>query len=326
MFLGIQRVIVIICSLFLLLSGKSNEASKKDSICRYKENVNSLTVFDNTIDHAVAQTEVYGLIKSHFTSPLPEGKTEKKAIVLGYDGCRLDALTLLKNEKASAINTLLKDGGQAVISYCGGQNYDLINTQKTSTAPGWCSMLTGEWGKVTGVTDNGISKSNEYPSLLTTLVEDKIAADSAFYVSWNGHFSEKNSTYINEKKYCEEKGLDVAFLCAGDDNGTTQNIMTDIASENCSDFIFSIFEYCDHAGHDTGFGLDNPDYVKAFYDSEQVASSVIEAIKARPTYSSEDWLIVITSDHGGFITSHGNITIQERMTFIVTNKNYDYKY
>ena len=53
------------------------------------------------------------------------------------------------------------------------------------------------------------------------------------------------------------------------------------------------------------------------------AGEVIEAIKARKNYENEDWLIILTSDHGGFVTSHGGLTIQERMTFIVINKEIE---
>ena len=48
----------------------------------------------------------------------------------------------------------------------------------------------------------------------------------------------------------------------------------------------------------------------------------INAIKARSTYAQEDWLIIITSDHGGIETNHGNESIQERMTFVVMNKEW----
>ena len=48
-----------------------------------------------------------------------------------------------------------------------------------------------------------------------------------------------------------------------------------------------------------------------------MALESINAIKARPTYETEDWLIIITSDHGGIKRNHGKESIQERMTFAV---------
>ena len=49
--------------------------------------------YENTIETAIPQTELYNIVKNHFESPLADGKTEKKAIIIGYDGCRADVLT-----------------------------------------------------------------------------------------------------------------------------------------------------------------------------------------------------------------------------------------
>ena len=47
---------------------------------------------------------------------------------------------------------------------------------------------------------------------------------------------------------------------------------------------------------------------------------IIEAVEARKTYDTEDWLIIITTDHGGNGTGHGGPSFEERMTFIISNK------
>lgn len=311
--------IATVATFFMMIYGLIGGINFGDTIAKYKDNVSSVEAYENTIETAVAQTDIYGLIEQHFASDLPVGKTEKKVLVLGYDGGRADALALLDDEtNDSAISYLLASGGNAQIAYCGGVNYPTINKQDTSTAPGWCSILTGEWADVTGVTGNGVVKSNDHLSLLTTLVEDEKADSSAFYVSWNGHFSADDSTYVLEKQYTEEKGLPVVFSDADDDDGTFANTLADVQQADCSDFIFTIFEYPDHIGHDTGFCIDNPDYAAAFKECDAQCKRIIDAVEARETYESEDWLIILTSDHGGYNTGHGALTIQERMTFVVT--------
>lgn len=297
-----------------------------DTDAAYKKAVREVTVYENTLNTAVPQTEIYRIVDDFFAAPLAEGKTEKKCIVLGYDGGRADALSLMKGASESAIQTLLDEGGNAVLSYCGGVNYPNYHTQATSTAPGWCSMLTGSWANVHGITDNGIEKSNDHLTLLTTLVEDGTIDDSAFYVSWGGHFNGEGTTYWQERQYIEEKGLDVVFKCNADDAGTLDAVLNDVQAADCSDFIFSIFEHCDHNGHGTGFFIQNADYQQAFADAEKDAKNCIEAIKNRATYDTEDWLIIITSDHGGIRTGHGGNSIQERMTFIVTNQKTEYTF
>lgn len=325
MFILAQKFICTVCAFFMMLYGSILGVNFCDTEIGYREKVSKIEFFDNTIETAVPQTEIFNVISDHFDSELPEGKTVKKCIVIGYDGCRIDSFSVI-DEENSAVAALVNGGGTAAVAYCGAHNYPMINTQMTSTAPGWCSMLTGKWASETGIRDNDIVKSNDYLTLLTTLVEDGKAGSSAFYVSWNGHFVADDSTYHDELAYINENGISSKWLDADDDNGTLENIMNDVKSADCSDFIFSIFEYCDHFGHDTGFGPNNPEYAKAFNDNDRDALDIINAIKARDSYDTEDWLIVLASDHGGYNTGHGAMTLQERMMFFVTSKPVDYDY
>lgn len=309
----IITAILIIPSLLGIYTG-----DRKDTEETYRETVASIA-YENTQETAMAQIEIHDIIEEHFSSPLAEGKTEKKAIVIGYDGCRADALTLAEG-KDSGIRKMLDNGASLNLVYCGGVNYPEINTQDTSTAPGWCSILTGEWADKTGITGNGITKSMEYKTLLTSLTEEKVIDSASFVTSWNGHFSTDNATYNLEKAYCEENGLDVSFdLCISDTN-SANTVIKNLQEDDCSDFIFAIYEGTDHAGHAFGFSTNNPIYQVGFRINDVLAYRTLNAIEERETYSTEDWLIIITSDHGGFGTGHGDSSIQERMTFIVTNK------
>ena len=93
--------------------------------------------------------------------------------------------------------------------------------------------------------------------------------------------------------------------------------MNEIVKDDCADFIFSIYEPTDGTGHSKGFSFNNPEYKEAFKTEDGYALESINAIKARETYETEDWLIIITADHGGIGTGHGKESIQERMTFAV---------
>ncbi len=318
---AIFKIIIAVFTFFTMLGGMIGGNNSGDTITSYKDRVKSIDVYENTFETALPMTEIYKIIDSHLRSSLPRGKTSKKVLVLGYDGTRADAFSLLDRSQNSSIKTVLAEGGKAYIAYCGGKNYPEFPTQATSTAPGWCSMLTGVWSDVHGITDNDQPKSNDHLTLLTTSVQDGIIDESAFYVSWGGHFSGEDSTYINELRYIEDNGLNVHFKRADDDAGTKANALADISKSECSDFIFTIFEFCDHVGHDTGFDMKSDEYTGAFLEADSTGYDLINAVKARATYATEDWLIVITSDHGGFNTYHGGPTMQERYMFIVTNKD-----
>ena len=288
-----------------------------DTVKNYEKRMEKIDIYANTIDSALPQTKVYDLINEHLNSPLPEGKTEKKVLVLGWDGCRADAMVM--TDRREAVDALLTDGGKAYIAYCGGVNYPKAITQDTSTAPGWCTMLTGQWATVHGVTGNGTEKSLDCPTLLLTAVKDGKIGSSAFYFSWDGHLT----TYKNEIEYAKEQNVNARWVYAENgDDGTYENALADLKQADCSDFIFTIFEYCDEHGHGSGFWNDNPEYAAAFAADNEKGKALIDAVKARPTYETEDWLIVITSDHGGYVRGHGGETLMERMMFIIANKDW----
>ncbi len=319
-------VIVVTFSVLSYLNPQTNkyfvEGDDNISEMDFESELESLDMMENTWQTAVPQTDIYKLIKNHFEGELPSGKKEKKAIVIGYDGCRVDTFRLLENSKKSGIKTLLSHNGHAEFSYCGGVNYPEENIQDTSTAPGWCSMLTGVWANTINVTGNGQPKELEPKTLLLSLVEDNIIDSSAFYVSWAGHFTRKSSTYINELNYITENNINSVFLRAKTDIGTVDNVLADLGKEDCSDFIFLTLEYTDHNGHASGFSLQNPKYVNGFRNSDAMGADIIDSIISRPTYSQEDWLILITTDHGGIKLNHGGSSIEERITFIVSNKDF----
>jgi predicted AlkP superfamily pyrophosphatase or phosphodiesterase len=311
-----------ILSVFLMIPALfglySNDAD--DTEAAYLEKVAQVK-FENTIETAIPQTELYNTINNHFNSPLPEGKTEKKAIVIGYDGCRADVLTFTENN-FSGVNKMLSDGASLNYVYCGGVNYPEVNTQDTSTAPGWCSLLTGEWADKTGITGNGITKSLEYKTLMTSLVETEVIDSANFITIWGGHFDDENSTYKLEKEYCEENNLDVKFNLCSTNTLSANEAIADIKQADCSDFIFAIYEGTDAAGHSFGFSTNNPIYQAGYRLNDVLAYRTLNAIVERETYESEDWLIIITSDHGGFGTGHGGPSIQERMVFVISNKEF----
>ncbi len=280
----------------------------------YRQNVTSVG-YENTIETAYPFTDVYGIIKQHFEAALPEGKTEKKVAIIGYDGCRADIIA--EKQDNGAINYLLEKGASINLAYVGGVNYPATNTQDTSTAPGWCSMITGTWADVHGITGNGITKTVEPKMLMTTLIEDDVIDSASFITRWKGHFTNKNSTYKAEKTYCEENNIDIDFNLRKNNKDVHTGAIEEITSADCSDFILIIYENTDSAGHNFGFTFNNPAYKNGFRTEDEYGFEVIKAIEARETYDTEDWLIIVTSDHGGIETGHGGASIQERMTFVV---------
>lgn len=122
---------------------------------------------------------------------------------------------------------------------------------------------------------------------------------TVFNAIWPDHFTK---TYIDEIKKAEANGVPVEFFrCEDNDDLLTEKMIKSVTDDNC-DISFCILELPDHSGHGTGFGNRNPLYVKAVTLCDKNAYKIIKAIESRPTYENEDWLIILTSDHGGHLT------------------------
>ena len=184
-------------------------------------------------------------------------------------------------------------------------------------------MITGVWSDVHGITGNGITKAVEPKMLMTTLIEGDVIDDAAFITKWKGHFTNDDSTYKDEKAYCEKNNIDIDFNLRENKEDIHTGAMEEVTSKACADFVFIIYENTDSAGHDYGFSFNNPVYKDEFIVEDNYGYEVIKAIEARETYDTEDWLIIVTSDHGGIKGGHGGPSIQERMTFVVMNKDWE---
>lgn len=297
---------------------------KRPEIGIYADALDQSHFFVNAVGDSLPQTVVHDIILEHFKSPLPAGKTVKKAIVIGFDGARADVLFNSAGVAESGVQALLAGGGVAYSMYTGG-NFPFY--QDTSTAPGWTTMLTGVWAKATGghgVSANGISKNLRPLTLFTELVEQNLLRNTAFVVSWGGHFTDADSSYGKEVEYANGKGYGPRMVWDKQPNDAGSIAATLALVKDASlagpDFSFVILEHCDSAGHGTGFSNNNPKYVQAFKDADKAAYDIIQAIRARPGYDGEDWLILISSDHGGIDTGHGPQFATCRQIFLVSSK------
>ncbi len=323
----LTRIIVGIVTLSYMISG----SYYTDTTADYFKRLNSIDVYENSTVTAIGAKEVHDIIENHFSSALPEGKTVKKAVFIGFDGVRADTFVALDTHETSAINSVLGDGGHAYLSYAGGINFPYYNIQATDSAPGWTSMLTGELYYKTGVLWNDYEKDDKYPTLIKSLIDDELADKTSFYSAWGGYLE---TTLGSEVASCKAAGYDANYVIAeqyaaggayaegykNTDAAVTQLTVSDLQNADCSDFIFALYESTDECGHAAGYHPDNEVYMNAFAFEDELAQQIVEAIKARPTYAAEDWLIIMSSDHGGFNHSHGYCMAMERYTYIVCNK------
>jgi predicted AlkP superfamily pyrophosphatase or phosphodiesterase len=169
-------------------------------------------------------------------------------------------------------------------------------------------MFTGVWAKQHGIFQNGRTLNPKVRTILYQLCEQ--GKKTTFSFSWAPHLTAsyklEAQTYPN------------AFLLCKDDAGTEASMTK--ALEAGDDAVFGILEATDHAGHSKGYGLRNPIYMKALQRSEAAANRLIAVARGRELEHNEDWLIIITTDHGGLGFDHKGPTLPEIITFFASNK------
>ena len=86
------------------------------------------------------------------------------------------------------------------------------------------------------------------------------------------------------------------------------------------DAIFIFYSDTDEAGHEFGFHPDSPEYLAAIEKVDGQLGHIIAAVEGRSTYGEEDWLVVVTSDHGGNMEgAHSGGTPEKRtIPFLVS--------
>ena len=236
-----------------------------------------------------------------FTCLSIQAQNNKKVLFIGIDGVRPDALEFANTPNLDA---LIADGMYTP---------DALNDDITISGPGWSAMLTGVWSDKHGVTDNGFSVSNygEYPSIFKRIEDFNADLHTVSFVHWN----QVNDFIV---------GNDVDFKTNYGSDIEVGEAAANYLAANEPDLMFLHFDDVDHAGHSNGFSIDVPQYVAAIEGVDVHIGTVMAALQARENYETEDWLILVSTDHGGIGFSHGGNTIEEQRVFMIaSSKNIE---
>ena len=219
----------------------------------------------------------------------------RKVLFIGIDGCRWDAVVAAN---APSIDNLLTN---SIYSGNGLTEY------KTWSGTGWSGMLTGVWHTKHGVTDNTFTGSNytQYPDFISRAENFNPSLSTMSVVHWGPI----NTTII--------QSIDNEVTVATD--SAVKNEAVNMLTNDDPDVLFIAFDDVDHAGHTYGFSPTVTEYLQAIETTDMYVSEILAALYARTNYINEDWLIVLTTDHGGTPSGHGGGTLEERTIFNIYN-------
>ena len=233
-------------------------------------------------------------------TPPVGGQSLRKVLIIGIDGCRGDAM---RAANAPNIHGLL---AHSIYSF------DALTQAPTLSGPGWSSMLTGVWGNKHGVTDNSFAGNNfmQYPMVFKRLKQVNPLLHTISICSWDPI----NNNLITD--------ADVKINTNENDMATKDSAVGRLKNDN-PDVMFLHFDDVDHAGHQFGFDTTVSEYMQAISEVDGYVGEVLQALNNRPNVAKEDWLIIVSTDHGGNINGHGGDSYQEKNIFTVFyNKNF----
>lgn len=238
------------------------------------------------------------------------------SIVIAIDGLRGDGIT---NAATPNIDTLIQ--GTWAQGYHGAYAFyaQTMTDAAPNSGPNHVGIMTGVTSTKSGVTGNsdvGSGRFAQYPHYQSLLERQNSATNTVFMATWATDFQITNEAdlKINTNDQANVNNT-VAIL-----NGTYSD--ANWAKGTTPDSLFLFLDDVDHAGHSCCFTVDDEGYVSEIQDVDRQIGDILTAIKTRSTFASEDWQIVITSDHGGRGSTHGihaadNYTIP----FLVASKH-----
>ena len=261
------------------------------------------------------------------TGTFAQNKTRKAVFVI-VDGVPFD---VIKKLNLPAFKEIAKTGGLAQ-TLVGGEK-DGYSQTPTISAVGYNSVMTGTWVNKHNVWDNDIAAPNyNYPTIFRILKTAQPEKKIAVFSSWLDNRTKligdglKETGEIKMDYYADGYELDTVqfphdknrdFMHRIDEKVTAEAAQS--IREQAPDLSWVYLEYTDDMGHMYG---DSPQFYKAVEYADQQVKKLWEAIQYRQKNFNEEWLIIVTTDHGRNVETgkdHGGQSEREKAGWILTN-------
>lgn len=199
-------------------------------------------------------------------------------------------------------------------SWIGLSENRILSEVKAEDPITWSTMLTGVIPEKHHVTDDSYAANMEYdpsnpdekviqyPNILQQISENTQNNPTLCVTPW---------AKLNENMlYAAQRTITTA------NDAESKEVIIEHLKNSNFDFTLVSFSGMLEAGKNGGFTDGNTDYVEALKKIDNYLGEVLQTIGERENTFYEDWLIVVTSNHGGTVDgSYGGNTDEERNTF-----------
>ena len=257
-----------------------------------------------------------------------EAVASPKAVFVIVDGIPADVIERVPTPTIDAI-AAVGGYGRATV---GGPIGEPGETP-TISAPGYMSLVTGTWANKHNVYDNyGISPDYDYWNLFRLARSEKPELQLGIFSTWtdnrtillgeglaeagNWRFDVVVDGFEDDESRFPPRPMDAQI--ADIDDVVSREAGKLIESKG-PDLSWVYLQYTDDVGHERG---DSPELDQAVVDMDARLGLVWSAVQARQKDFGEDWLVIVTTDHGRDADTgrdHGGHSERERTIWIATN-------
>lgn len=239
---------------------------------------------------------------------MPPAQAVPKVLVIGIDGVRPDVLAAVPTPNLDA---LARDGTFSDRAQTG---------RPTVSGPGWSSLLIGVWPAKHGVTNNEFTGKNYevYPDFLTRIESVRPALRTFAVLDWAPLGSAASGGPVIGAAPDVKVVFDGYELGWAEADSAVVETAVRVLRDDAVDAAFVYLGNPDEVSHGTS-SIGTP-YREAIALADRHVGMLVEALRARPTYAQEDWLILVSTDHGRRADGgHGGDSPEESTIFYLAS-------
>jgi arylsulfatase A-like enzyme len=229
-------------------------------------------------------------------------------LVIGIDGVRVDVLA---KTETPFIDSLIAAG-----AFAG----DARTSRHTVSGPGWSSMLIGVWPEKHGVYGNEFSANRYdiYPDFLTRLETVDPRFGTYAVVDWPPLGTPADGGPLLSPAVDRIDVFDGEALGYAVADSLSVRAAAEVLAFTDIDAAFVYLGNVDVVGH--AAGSLSPEYGAAIARADRQAAQLVAALARRRTAYREDWLILLSTDHGRTDGGgHGGESDVETRIFVVAS-------